>query len=53
MRNLGKKIEIKYSKRKKGDIRNSCANISLAKKYLNYNLKTEFNEGMKNLLKVQ
>jgi len=48
-----RKIEIKYSKQRKGDIRNSCANISLAKKYLHYNPKIEFNEGFKNLLNGQ
>ena len=47
----GKKNTIKYSKQKEGDIKHSEADISLAKKYLNYNPKVEFDEGIKNLMK--
>jgi len=46
----GKNLDIKYSSQKNGDIRFSQANISLAKKFLNYNPKVEFKEGIKNLI---
>ena len=46
-----KKIAIKYFKQKEGDIKYSWADISLAKKYLNYYPKIEFDEGIKDLIK--
>ena len=46
----GEKIAVKYSKQKEGDIKNSWADIFLAKKFLNYNTKIEFEEGIKNLI---
>ena len=46
----GEKIAVKYSKQKEGDIKNSWADIFLAKKFLNYNPKIEFEEGIKNLI---
>lgn len=46
----GEKIAVKYSKQKEGDIKNSWADIFLAKKFLNYNPKIEFEEGIKNLM---
>jgi len=46
----GKKIDIKYLEQKEGDIINSWADISLAKKFLNFNPKIEFEEGIKNLM---
>ena len=47
----GKKIDVKYSKQKEGDIRNSWADITLAKKYLGYTPKIELAVGIKNLIK--
>lgn len=47
----GKKLSIKYLKEKKGDIRFSSADISLAKKELGYDPKIQLKEGLKQLLK--
>ncbi len=46
----GKKLDIKYSAVKKGDIRFSQADISLAKKELGYSPKFELKDGIKELL---
>ncbi len=46
----GKKIAMLNLKQKKGEIRNSWADISLAKKYLKYYPKVRFSEGIKNLI---
>jgi len=46
----GKKLDIKYSTAKKGDIRFSQADISLAKKELRYSQKFELREEIKGLL---
>ncbi len=48
----GKKIEIKFLDVKKGDIKHSQANISLAKNNLNYTPKIELREGIKKLLNI-
>lgn len=47
----GKKLEIEYFAAKKGDIKHSQADISLAKKELGYSLKSELIEEIKCLLK--
>ena len=46
----GKNIDIKYSKQKEGEITHSCADITLAKKILNFNPKIKFEQGIKNLI---
>jgi len=46
----GKNIDIKYSKQKEGGITHSCADITLAKKILNFNPKSKFEQGIKNLI---
>ncbi|MCH8859986.1 MAG: SDR family NAD(P)-dependent oxidoreductase [Thaumarchaeota archaeon] len=46
-----KNLDIKYREEKKDEIRFSQADISLAKKVLNYNPKTGFEDGIKNLMK--
>jgi len=46
----GKKIDIEYSKQKGGEIRDSHADISLARKILDFNPKIEFEQGIKNLI---
>ena len=46
----GKKLEIQHTASLKGDIRNSQADISLAKKELGYSTKFELREGIKCLL---
>jgi len=43
-------LDIKYLDERKDEIRFSLADISLAKKILNYNPKTEFKNGIKNLM---
>jgi len=45
----GKNIDIKYSKQKEGEITHSCADITLAKKNLNFYPRVEFSEGIKDL----
>ena len=45
----GKNINIKYSKQKEGEITHSCADITLAKKNLNFYPRVEFSEGIKDL----
>ena len=47
----GKKLDIKYSEPRSGDIRYSLADISLANKELDYNPKIELKDGLSNLLK--
>ncbi len=47
-----KNLDIKYLEEKKDEIRFSQANISLAKKVLNYNPKTGFEDGIKNLMQT-
>ena len=47
----GKKLEIEYFAAKKGDIKYSQADISLAKKELGYSLKSELREEIKCFLK--
>jgi len=49
----GKKIDIKYSEQKEGDIINSWADITLAKNNLNYNPKIELVAGIKNLMRIR
>ena len=46
-----KNLEIKYREEKKDEIRFSQADISLAKKVLNYNPKIEFKNGINDLMK--
>ncbi len=46
-----KNLDIKYLEERKDEIRFSQADISLAKKVLNYNPKTGFWDGIKNLMK--
>ena len=48
----GKKLEIKHINPKKGDIRYSCADISLAKKNLRYNPKIHIKEGIAQMLEL-
>ena len=45
----GKNISIKHSKQKEGEITHSCADITLAKKNLNFYPRVEFSEGIKDL----
>ena len=47
-----KNLEIKYREEKKDEIRFSQADISLAKKVLNYDPKIEFKNGIKNLMNI-
>ena len=46
----GKKIDIKFLAEKEGDIKNSQADISLAKNYLKYSPKFELRDEIKELL---
>lgn len=46
---VNKKIKIEYQKEKIGEIKYSCANIELAKKYLGYNPKINLKDGLKTL----
>lgn len=48
----GKKVEIKYLEKQKGDIQNSQADITLAKKELKFNAKTSLKEGLSDLISV-
>ncbi len=43
---MGKKIKPKYEKERKGDIKHSYADMSLAKKYLNHNPKDSLESGL-------
>jgi len=47
----GKKLDIKYSESRSGDIRHSLADISLANKELDYNPKIELKDGLSSFLK--
>jgi len=47
-----KKVEIKYLEKQKGDIQNSQADITLAKKELKFNAKTSLKEGLSDLISV-
>ena len=49
----GKNLDIKYSSQKNGDIRFSQANISLAKKVLEYEPKIDLETGIKNLMNIE
>jgi len=49
----GKNLDIKYSSQKNGDIRFSQANISLAKKVLEYEPKIDLETGIKNLMNAE
>ncbi len=46
----GKKLEIKYTTPKKGDIMNSQADIDLAENELGYDPKFELKEGIRQML---
>jgi len=47
----GKKTKIHFSKSRKNEIKNSKADIALAKKELNYYPKIQLEKELKNLLK--
>ena len=49
---IGKKIEVKYIDSKNGEIKNSFANISLAKKELNFEPKIELEKGLTELISI-
>jgi len=46
-------VDINCSEQKEGDIRNSWADITLAKKYLNFYPKIELVAGIKNLMRIK
>lgn len=51
--NSGKNLEVVYKQPKKGEIRFSHADISLARKELGYLPKIELEEGIKSLMNIQ
>ena len=50
---LGKKIRLKYVKKQKGDVQDTCAEISKAKQELGYNPKVSLEEGLKRQIEYQ
>jgi UDP-glucose 4-epimerase len=48
----GKKLNVKYMPERKGEIRNSCADITLARKILGYEPKVSLRDGLKEILSV-
>jgi len=48
---FGKSLQINYLEKKSGEIRFSQADITKAKNELGYLLKTDFKDGIKNLIK--
>tara|TARA_A100001015_G_scaffold309429_1_gene408871 strand:+ start:295 stop:1311 length:1017 start_codon:yes stop_codon:yes gene_type:complete len=49
VKDLNLKLKIKYKKKLKGDVDSTLADISLAKKYLNFNPMTQYQQGIRNL----
>ena len=48
---LGKDVPIKYVEERPGDVRHSCADISLARKLLGYEALIDFEEGLRRAIK--
>jgi len=50
---LGKRIKKEFNEVRRGDVKHSLANISLAEKYLNYAPKVNFKEGLRKMIKIE
>ena len=48
---LGSEVEIKYAPNRPGDVKHSLANIGKAQQFLNYEVKIDFWEGLKQVIK--